>query len=80
MIPLSAPNTTIPYSVSKNYNLLWPDQESIEVRVFQTLNPHTNSLAEAYFTGISAVIEDIPRLQREYRIPSASTSASTQTR
>lgn len=58
--PLSAPNTTIPYSVSKNYNLLWPDQESIEVRVFQTLNPHTNSLAEAYFTGISAVIEDIP--------------------
>ncbi len=46
--------------MSKNYNLLWPDQESIEVRVFQTLNPHTNSLAEAYFTGISAVIEDIP--------------------
>ena len=58
--PLSRPNTTIPYSVTKDYTLVYAEQESLELRVYQTLNPHTRSLAEAEFTGISAKIEDIP--------------------
>lgn len=58
--PLSAPNTTVPYSVTREYSLLHAEQESLEMRVFQTLNPHTRSLAEAIFTGLAARFEDIP--------------------
>lgn len=59
--PLSKPNTTIPYSVSKTYSLLSPDQKEIEVKVYQTLNPRATSLAEVIYTGKSAVITDIPK-------------------
>ncbi|HHU61507.1 MAG TPA: Hsp70 family protein [Natronincola sp.] len=58
--PLSKPNSTVPYSVSKEYTLLYTEQERLEIRVFQTMNPNTRSLGETIFTGISATIEDIP--------------------
>lgn len=61
--PLSPPNTTVPYSVTREYSLTHPDQDSLELRVFQTLNPHTRSLQEASFTGITGVIENIPPSQ-----------------
>lgn len=51
----------------KEYSLLHDEQELLKLRVFQTLDPYTRSLEDAIFTGIAAVIEDIP--QAENGIP-----------
>lgn len=57
---LAKPNTTIPYLVTKSYTLLTPDQDTLEVNVYQTLNPRATSLAEVIHTGKSAQITGIP--------------------
>lgn len=59
--PLSLPNTTIPYSVTKEYSLLSEDQTCLEFNVYQTLNPYTHSLSEVSYTGRTGIIDDIPK-------------------
>ncbi len=58
--PLMQPNTTIPYTVKKEYRLLDADQREVNIHVYQDHTGKAYLPADAIDTGISAVITDIP--------------------
>lgn len=57
---LIAPNTTVPFSVNKQYTLLHADQREVQIRLFEDHSGLARLASEATFTGIQGVISDIP--------------------
>lgn len=58
--PLIQPNTTIPYSVKRSYQLMSDSQKQAEIRLFQDYSGRAKRPEDAIDTGISATIRDIP--------------------
>ncbi len=58
--PLIEPQTTIPYSVQKEYSLLTEHQEVLELKLYQDPTGEARIPDDAIFTGISAQIMNIP--------------------
>lgn len=57
---LIAPNTSIPFSVSREYSLVHPDQRTVEVHLYQDHSGRAKFPHEAIDTGITGVIDEIP--------------------
>jgi molecular chaperone DnaK len=57
---LMAPNTKIPYSVKKNYSLLSPKQENLNIKVYQDHSTRTLKLEDKTDSRIEARITNIP--------------------
>lgn len=58
--PLIEPNTSLPFSISKDYSLLREDQNSMEIRVLQSHHSGVQRVEDTVYTGITASIDDIP--------------------
>lgn len=60
--PLIAPNQPVPYSVSREYTLLFSDQESVEVSLYQSLDSRQCPLNTPGIVtiGVNGTIQDIP--------------------
>ena len=58
--PLILPNTTIPFSTTKDYSLTNTQQDTLEVRIFQDHAGTARVPAEAMDTGISGEVVKIP--------------------
>jgi molecular chaperone DnaK len=58
--PLIPPNTTIPFSIRKEYRLMRADQNEVEIELFQDHSGTANFIEEAIETGIKGTITDIP--------------------
>lgn len=58
--PLIEPNTTIPFSIKKQYTLIYEEQDSVKLNLYQTQNANTRNLEEVIETGITSSIEGIP--------------------
>lgn len=58
--PLMDPQTHFPYEAVHEFSLIHPEQESVEVAVFQSNSTGTMTTADAISTGVSGTIEGIP--------------------
>jgi len=58
--PLIEPNTSLPYSVSKTYNLITSDQKNVEIKVLQSHYSGSQLLSNVIDTGIMGKIKSIP--------------------
>ena len=58
--PLMAPNTTIPHTATHEFSLLHPEQNAIEIEVFQDHFGRAQRVSDAVDTGLRGKIEDIP--------------------
>jgi molecular chaperone DnaK len=58
--PLMPPNTTIPYSVNREYSLIHADQEAVNIHLYQDHQGTAKLPADAIDTGIAGRIENIP--------------------
>lgn len=57
---LISPNTTIPYSVKKEYSLMRADQRQVEIKLYQDHKGDARFPRDAEDTGIVGYITDIP--------------------
>jgi molecular chaperone DnaK len=58
--PLMQPNTTIPFSVRREYSLMRADQNEVEIHLFQDHTGKARLPEETIDTGIQGSITDIP--------------------
>ncbi len=58
--PLMSPNTSIPHTAQHRFHLTHPDQEAVEVEVFQDHSGRAQLVDEADDTGLRGTIEEIP--------------------
>jgi molecular chaperone DnaK len=60
--PLIIPNQPLPYSVSREYNLVYTDQTSVDIGIFQSYTSKSCPIdsPDISFTGIQGEIIDIP--------------------
>jgi molecular chaperone DnaK len=58
--PLIVPNTTIPYTVTREFSLIATDQDSVDIEVFQDHKGTAKLVDDAEETGLKGRIEDIP--------------------
>ncbi len=58
--PLMAPNTSIPHTAGHRFQLTHPEQEALEIEVFQDHSGKAQRVQDAVDTGLRGRIEDIP--------------------
>jgi molecular chaperone DnaK len=57
---LMEPQTHFPYEAIHEFSLIHPEQESVEISVYQSNSASTATIADAISTGVSGNIENIP--------------------